>query len=150
MTRSRSPAAVRREPPARAPGSAAEPGRPRARGAGCGAAARAPRAAPARPPAPSWPPPRALVIRTDRARRLIIASGEDAPMRYVVLGAGTVGCTVGGLLFDGGHDVLLVARGSHGAAMRERGLRLATPSRVLTLDIPVVTDPARSEEHTSE
>jgi len=61
-------------------------------------------------------------------------------MRYVVLGAGAVGGTVGGLLADSGHDVVLVARGTHAAAMQQHGLRLATPTRVLTVRVPVVAD----------
>jgi 2-dehydropantoate 2-reductase len=57
--------------------------------------------------------------------------------RYVVLGAGAVGGTIGGRLADAGHDVVLVARGAHAAALRADGLRLAMPERVLTLHIPV-------------
>lgn len=60
-------------------------------------------------------------------------------MRYVVVGAGAVGGTVGGRLYDAGHDVVLVARGAHAAAMREHGLRLAMPDRVLTVRAPVAT-----------
>jgi 2-dehydropantoate 2-reductase len=60
-------------------------------------------------------------------------------MRYVVVGAGAVGGTVGGRLHDAGHDVVLVARGAHAAAMQRDGLRLALPDRVLTVRAPVVT-----------
>jgi len=60
-------------------------------------------------------------------------------MRYVVVGAGAVGGTVGGRLYDAGHDVVLVARGAHAAAMQRDGLRLALPDRVLTVRAPVVT-----------
>lgn len=66
-------------------------------------------------------------------------------MRYVVVGAGAVGGTVGGRLFDAGRDVVLVARGAHAEAMRRDGLRLALPDRVLTLRAPVV-DSLRSIE----
>jgi 2-dehydropantoate 2-reductase len=58
-------------------------------------------------------------------------------MRYVVVGAGAVGGTVGGRLYDAGHDVVLVARGAHAAAMQRDGLRLALPDRVLTVRAPV-------------
>lgn len=58
-------------------------------------------------------------------------------MRYVVVGAGAVGGTVGGRLYDAGHDVVLVARGAHAEAMRRDGLRLALPDRVLTVRAPV-------------
>lgn len=60
-------------------------------------------------------------------------------MRYVVVGAGAVGGTVGGLLSDAGHDVMLVARGAHAEAMRRDGLRLALPDRVVTVRAPVAT-----------
>jgi 2-dehydropantoate 2-reductase len=45
-------------------------------------------------------------------------------MRYVVYGAGAVGGTIGGRLAEHGHDVVLIARGAHGEAIRERGLTL--------------------------
>jgi 2-dehydropantoate 2-reductase len=48
-------------------------------------------------------------------------------MRYIVIGAGAVGGTIGGRLFESGHDVVLVARGPHLDALRAHGLRLATP-----------------------
>jgi 2-dehydropantoate 2-reductase len=64
------------------------------------------------------------------------------PVRFVILGAGAVGGTVGGLLHDSGHEVVLVARGAHAAAMRAEGLRLATPDRVITVRTEVVDDPA--------
>jgi 2-dehydropantoate 2-reductase len=62
-------------------------------------------------------------------------------MRYIIIGAGAVGGTIGGCLFQGGHDVVLVARGAHLDALRSRGLTLATPLGTDTLDIPVVGGP---------
>jgi 2-dehydropantoate 2-reductase len=62
-------------------------------------------------------------------------------MRYLIIGAGAVGGTIGGRLFDAGHDVVLVARGAHAEALRERGLRLELPDRDLELPVPVVTSP---------
>ncbi|HMC70305.1 MAG TPA: 2-dehydropantoate 2-reductase, partial [Mycobacteriales bacterium] len=59
-------------------------------------------------------------------------------MRYVVVGAGAVGGTVGGRLHDAGRDVVFVARGEHAAAMRANGLRLALPDRVATVRVPVL------------
>lgn len=63
-------------------------------------------------------------------------------MRFVILGAGAVGGTIGGRLADAGHDVLLLARGEHARALREHGLRLATPERVIEARVPVVERPA--------
>ena len=48
-------------------------------------------------------------------------------MRYVILGAGAVGGVVGGLLAVAGHEVALIARGEHLAAVRRDGLTLHTP-----------------------
>lgn len=59
-------------------------------------------------------------------------------MRFVVLGAGAVGATVGGRLAETGHEVLLVARGEHLRVMRAQGLRLEMPDRVLTQLVPAV------------
>ena len=66
-------------------------------------------------------------------------------MRFVILGAGAVGGTVGGLLHDSGHEVVLVARGAHAAAMQSDGLRLAMPDRVVTVRAQVVDDPRALE-----
>ena len=62
-------------------------------------------------------------------------------MRYIVIGAGAVGGTIGGLLAACGHEVILVARGPHLDALRTRGLTLATPDGTSTLDIPVIAGP---------
>jgi 2-dehydropantoate 2-reductase len=48
-------------------------------------------------------------------------------MRYIVIGAGSVGGTIGGRLAEAGHDVVLVARGAHLEALRSDGLTLLTP-----------------------
>lgn len=45
-------------------------------------------------------------------------------MRIAILGAGGVGGYYGGLLACSGHDVSLVARGAHLAAIRDHGLRV--------------------------
>jgi len=63
-------------------------------------------------------------------------------MRFVILGAGAVGATIGGRLADSGHDVVLLARGRHAEVIAHDGLRLAMPDRVITARLPVVTDPA--------
>src|SRR5215472_17240681 len=60
-------------------------------------------------------------------------------MRYIIIGAGAVGGTIGGCLFQGGHEVVLVARGAHLDALRRDGLRLATPLGTEVLPIPAVS-----------
>ncbi|MET7833582.1 ketopantoate reductase family protein [Micromonospora sediminicola] len=62
-------------------------------------------------------------------------------MRYVIIGAGAVGGTIGVLLADSGRDVTLVARGAHLDAVRERGLTLRTPERTVTGRLPAVAGP---------
>ncbi|MEU8250114.1 2-dehydropantoate 2-reductase N-terminal domain-containing protein [Nonomuraea sp. NPDC048916] len=62
-------------------------------------------------------------------------------MRYIVIGAGAVGGTIGARLFQGGHEVLLVARGAHYEALRSGGLRLFTPGSAETLTIPATDTP---------
>ncbi len=62
-------------------------------------------------------------------------------MRFVVLGAGAIGGSVGALLARAGFDVLLVARGPHCDAIRERGLRLETPDETVVVHAPVALDP---------
>ena len=60
-------------------------------------------------------------------------------MRYVIVGAGAIGATMGGLLADAGREVVLVARGAHLDALRTDGLRLSTPERELHLHLPAVS-----------
>jgi 2-dehydropantoate 2-reductase len=62
-------------------------------------------------------------------------------MRYIVIGPGGVGGTVGGLLARHGHDVVLVARGAHLQALRADGLTVATPIDAFTVHPVVVGGP---------
>jgi 2-dehydropantoate 2-reductase len=64
-------------------------------------------------------------------------------MRYVVLGAGAVGGTIGGRLHQHGHDVVLIARGAHHDALRDGGLRLQWPGGSAVLPVPVAASPAQ-------
>jgi 2-dehydropantoate 2-reductase len=64
-------------------------------------------------------------------------------MRFVMYGAGAIGGVVGGRLHQHGHDVVLIARGEHGAAIRRDGLRLESADGSVFLPMPVV-------EHASE
>jgi len=62
--------------------------------------------------------------------------------RWVIVGAGAVGGTIGGGLVEGGAEVVLVARGAHGEALRRDGLLLRDPDREVRLRIPTVAAPA--------
>ncbi|WP_189823310.1 ketopantoate reductase family protein [Streptomyces finlayi] len=66
-------------------------------------------------------------------------------MRYVIIGAGAIGGVVGGRLAEAGHEVVLVARGAHLAALRETGLRLTTPEGTRTLHLPCAEGPQEVE-----
>ena len=63
-------------------------------------------------------------------------------MRFIVFGAGAVGGVIGGRLAQHGRDVVLVARGGHYEAMRERGLRLESADGVAQIAVTVVDRPA--------
>ncbi|MET7458872.1 2-dehydropantoate 2-reductase N-terminal domain-containing protein [Nonomuraea sp. NPDC005501] len=67
-------------------------------------------------------------------------------MRYIVIGAGAVGGTIGARLFQGGHEVLLIARGRHYEALRTGGLRLITPQSDETLPIPAADGPVPTRD----
>jgi 2-dehydropantoate 2-reductase len=54
-------------------------------------------------------------------------------LKVAVMGAGAVGCYYGGMLARAGHDVVLVARPKHVAAIERDGLRL----QALSFDEPV-------------
>ncbi len=71
-------------------------------------------------------------------------------MRYIIIGGGAIGGTVGARLLSAGHEVVLVARGAHYAALRDRGLRFATPEGVATLQVPVVSGPAELSLRTDD
>jgi 2-dehydropantoate 2-reductase len=59
-------------------------------------------------------------------------------VRYIIIGAGAVGGTIGARLFDSGCEVVLVARGRHLDALRADGLTLTTPDGSSTLRIPAI------------
>src|SRR5438045_8239843 len=63
-------------------------------------------------------------------------------MRYIIYGAGAIGGVIGGRLFQAGHDVVLIARGPHLEAIRERGLTLETPAEMTTLPVKAVGHPS--------
>lgn len=61
--------------------------------------------------------------------------------RYIIIGAGAVGGTIGARLFESGHEVVLVARGAHYRVLHEDGLRFVTPDGERVLPIPAVDGP---------
>jgi 2-dehydropantoate 2-reductase len=67
-------------------------------------------------------------------------------MRYIIIGAGAVGGAIGGRLAGSGHEVVLVARGAHLAALREGGLRLTVPDGRYTHRLPAVEGPGELGE----
>ena len=60
------------------------------------------------------------------------------PARYVIVGAGAVGGTIGARLALAGSDVAFVARGEHGRAIAAGGLRFLTPSSDDRVRVPTV------------
>ncbi|WP_406185539.1 ketopantoate reductase family protein [Streptomyces sp. NBC_01006] len=67
-------------------------------------------------------------------------------MRYIIIGAGAIGATIGGRLTEAGAEVVLVARGAHAEALTADGLRLTTADGARVHRIPVVTGPAELGE----
>jgi len=65
-------------------------------------------------------------------------------MRFAILGSGAVGGYYGARLARAGHDVTFVARGSHLAAIRERGLRVKSSALGdFTVNAPAEEDTTR-------
>ena len=66
-------------------------------------------------------------------------------MRVLVMGSGGMGGYFGGVLAQGGHEVVFVARGAHLAAMRERGLEVRSGGESTVLrPVSAVTTPAEA------
>ena len=63
-------------------------------------------------------------------------------MRIAVMGAGSVGGYLGGMLARGGHDVSLIVRGAHLAAIREHGLRVVRDHEEFTVSCAATDNPA--------
>ena len=62
-------------------------------------------------------------------------------MKFAIFGAGGVGAYLGARLADAGHDVSLIARGDHLAALRLDGLRVESVAGDITVDLPATDDP---------
>jgi 2-dehydropantoate 2-reductase len=61
--------------------------------------------------------------------------------RFVVYGAGAIGGVLGTELARAGHEVILIARGAHLAAIRRDGLRVLSPAGARTQHLPVAGHP---------
>jgi 2-dehydropantoate 2-reductase len=61
-------------------------------------------------------------------------------MKIAILGAGGVGSYYGGQLARAGHEVALLARGAHLAAVRDRGLEVRTPEGSFTVRVAASDD----------
>ena len=61
--------------------------------------------------------------------------------RYIVIGAGAIGGTIGGVLARSGADVVLVARGAHARALADNGLTLRTPDGAFQIAVSVAAAP---------
>ncbi|MDG4807879.1 2-dehydropantoate 2-reductase N-terminal domain-containing protein [Micromonospora sp. WMMD1120] len=62
-------------------------------------------------------------------------------MRFLIIGAGAVGGTIGVRLAQADRDVTVVARGAHLDAIRARGLTLRQPDGTTTARLPAVDGP---------
>jgi len=67
-------------------------------------------------------------------------------MNIAILGAGGVGGYFGGILARAGHRVVLLARGDHLEAVRERGLEVRTPEGSFTVAVEAAGDPEELRE----
>ena len=64
-------------------------------------------------------------------------------MRIAIMGAGSVGGYLGGMLARSGLEVSLIARGPHLAAIRESGLRVVRDNEEFTVDCFAADDPGK-------
>lgn len=62
-------------------------------------------------------------------------------MEFAIFGAGGIGAYLGARLADAGHDVSLIARGDHLAALRSDGLRIESVAGDTAVDLPATDDP---------
>src|ERR1700761_1088814 len=60
--------------------------------------------------------------------------------RYIIIGAGAIGGTVGGVLTRAGLTTVLVARGRHAEILAASGLTLRTPDGTFTTPVAAVSD----------
>lgn len=68
-------------------------------------------------------------------------------MRIAIIGAGAMGCQIGGLLQRAGHDITFLARGRQLDALQRDGLRLATTGDAWHGPVRAVGDAAQAGTH---
>jgi 2-dehydropantoate 2-reductase len=71
----------------------------------------------------------------------IVLCSQMTWMRFAIFGAGGIGGYLGARLADAGHDVSLVARGDHLAALQSEGLRVESVAGDVTVDLFATDDP---------
>ena len=80
---------------------------------------------------------------------LLERKGESI-VRYLVLGAGAIGGTLGGHLHRARREVVLISRPAHAAAVGARGLRLVTGDADYRIDVPAVDSVAAAAPFSGE
>jgi len=71
-------------------------------------------------------------------------------MRYIIYGAGAIGGSIGARLFQAGHEVILICRGDHLAAIRQDGLRLRAPDVDARFPVAAVGHPREIDFRTDD
>src|SRR5208337_4899884 len=66
-------------------------------------------------------------------------------MKFIILGAGSLGSIYGGMLDIAGHDVTLVAHGKNYEALKNKGLTIRTPEGEINRHLNVVSTPSTVE-----
>ncbi|MDT5411397.1 MAG: 2-dehydropantoate 2-reductase [Mycobacterium sp.] len=72
---------------------------------------------------------------------MALEPSRDGDRRYVIVGAGAIGGTVGGVLARASVPTLLVARGRHAEILAANGLTLTTPDGVFRTPVSAVSRP---------
>lgn len=67
---------------------------------------------------------------------------ENRPLKVAVMGAGAVGCYFGGMLARAGHEVVLIGRPAHVAAINADGLRMQTQTFDEHVRLAASSDPS--------
>lgn len=71
-------------------------------------------------------------------------------MRFMIIGAGGIGCYYGAKLQQAGHDVLLVARGEHLARLQSGGLQVRHPEFVFHAPVNACSEQTLLQHHTPQ